>query len=115
MFRTSSPSKLHCFIGDDLVLRIISRDDLVDLAPYSITSELRTNGGDGILVATFSITKDSPNTLGKVLGFTAVLDKTETALLDASINYGLDYKLSMGGAVQHSERLVIRFEKVVTA
>jgi len=101
-------------IGDELVIRVLAKDDSIDFTAYTIASELRTNGGDGTLAGTFTIVKDLPDVAGKIVGFTAILSASVTALLIPKINYGLDYKIGLGSAVKHSERVVVKFEKAVS-
>ena len=106
--------EIRAFIGDTLTIRILAKDASIDFTDYTITSELRTNGGEGTLAGTFTVTKDAPDVSGKVLGFTAALTAVITASLIPKVNYGIDYRLILGGAVQHSERVVIKFDRAVT-
>jgi len=102
------------FVGDTLTIRILAKKNSIDFTAYTITSELRTNGGEGALAGTFTVIKDAPDVDGNIFGFTAVLSAAVTASLIPKVNYGIDYRFLLGGAEQHSGRVVIKFDKAVT-
>lgn len=109
-----SRNRIQVFIGDDLILAVGFEQEELDLAPYSISCELRSNSGDGALIGTMTIVKNSPNVNGKVYGFTATLPNAITSTLILGTEYGLDFKLAIGIQVQHSDRMLVEVLKPVT-
>lgn len=110
----SSKNRIQAFIGDDLILAVAFEDEELDLEPYSISCELRSNSGDGTLFGTLTIVKNSPNINGKVYGFTASLPNAVTSTLSLGTEYGLDFKLAIGSQVQHSDRMLVEVLNPVT-
>lgn len=101
--------RVQCFIGDDLIIPAKFAKEELDITPYTISSELRTDEGLGAIVGTLVITKNLPNLAGKIFGFTAKLGNSVTQGLVVGIEYGLDFKFVVNGEVQHTPMLLVEF------
>jgi hypothetical protein len=106
--------RIQSFIGDDLVIAANFKCQALDITPYTITSELRTNGGIGTIAAALTITKNAPDNTGRIFGFKAVASHADTALLSVDGDYVLDFKFQLGTEIQHTPKVAVEFLRRVT-
>jgi hypothetical protein len=84
--------RIQSFIGDDLVIAASFKCQALDISPYTVTSELRSNGGIGAIAPILLVTKNAPDNTGRIFGFKAVASGANTALLTVDDDYVLDFK-----------------------
>lgn len=103
------------FIGDDIIIVANFKCQSLDIALYTITSELRDMGGSGDVKSTPLIVKNSADSNGQIFGFKTTIPRSDTLTFTTDGEYALDFKFELNGQIQHTPRLAIEFHEKVTA
>lgn len=107
--RSDLGETLYYTLGETIVLPGVFEEGEVDLTDCVITSTIKTDSGNGVVAASFNITKTSQTS------FTMTLESNVTSTLSSFEIYGFDIKFVYpGNVVNRSPRVLLKFNLPVT-